>query len=263
MKNKTTLNLIILFTLFIASVLITNNLIKSYLLQNNINSYNIHLAVKTISNILLGFISFLVAKKLDLFKLGGLLKVKPKKLWVLIFPLLFLVVLNFVFLDAIPNYNSFNLIILTIYCLSIGFSEELSVRSVLLPLISKYFGNNRKAQIKAIFISAFIFGFLHLIKFDKGIYGEISQVFFATFIGVMFGAILLVVKRVYPLIIIHAAIDFAAKLDGINKPIKESVSSAMDLESAFFTIVLTLPCLIYGLYLIKKQLKSTNLYNEL
>jgi membrane protease YdiL (CAAX protease family) len=258
MKNKSVLNQITLFTIFIAAILVANNLLKSYLINNGIEDYNIHLGFKTLSNCILGLVSFLIAKKLNLFNLGGLLKIKPQKLWLIIFPLLFLVLLNGLFLDTIPNFSTLNLIILVLYCISIGFSEELSIRSVLLPLISKYFGNDKKAQIKAVFISALIFGLLHLIKFDKGLYGEISQVFFATFIGVMFGAILLVIKRVYPLIIIHAVIDFIAKLDTINAPIKESISNPMDLESAILSTLLTLPCLIYGIYVTKKQLPLNN-----
>lgn len=258
MKNKLILNQIALFTLFVAILLVINNFIKEYLLGNNITSYNIHLGVKIASNCVLGIVSFLAAKKLNLIELGGLSKVKPKKLWTLIFPLLFLVLLNGLFLDSIPNFSTLNIILLAIYCLSIGVSEELSLRSVLLPLIANYFGNHRKAKIKAVFLSALIFGLLHLIKYDKGLYGEISQVFFATFIGIMFGAILLVIKRVYPLIIIHAIIDFVAKLDAISNPVKEIASNPMDLESAILTILLTLPCLIYGIYIIKKQLPHHN-----
>ena len=258
MKKRTVLHLITSFTLFIILLLLTNNIIKNYLLANDITSYNIHLIVKTLSNIVLSVISFILARKLNLKELGGLSKIKPQKLWIVIFPFLYLVLLNVLFLDTIPSHTYTNLLVLIIYCLSIGFSEELSLRSVLLPLISKYFGNNRKAQIKAIFISAFIFGLLHLIKFDKGLYGEISQVFFASFIGVMFGAVLLVVKRIYPLIIIHALIDFAAKLDTINEPVKNIASNPMGIESAVLTIVLTLPCLLYGIYVIKKHLVKEN-----
>ncbi len=258
MKKKSILQQIILFILFIAIVLIVNNILKTYLINRGIDDYNIHLTFKIISNCILGAVSFLVAKKLDLFFIGGLSKIKPQKIWLSIFPLLFLVLLNGLFLDAIPNSTTLNFLLLAIYCLSIGFSEELSIRSVLLPLIVNYFGNDRKAQVKAVLISAFIFGLLHLIKFDKGLYGEISQVIFATFIGVMFGAILLVIKRIYPLIIIHAIIDFVAKLDTINIPVKETISNPMDIESAIFSIILTLPCFIYGIYVIKKQLPLNN-----
>lgn len=254
MKNKYILKQIILFTFFITILLITNNFVKDYLLSNNITSYNTYLFTRIISNLLLATVSFIVAKKLNLFKLGGLSKIEPEKPWLIIFPLVFLVLLNGLFLDSIPSYSISNLLMLAIYCISIGISEELSLRSVLLPLFSKYFGDNKKAQIKAVFIAALLFGLLHLIKFDKGIYGEISQVFFASFIGVMFGAILLVIKRIYPLIIIHAVIDFVAKLDSIGKPIKEVITNPMDLGSAVLSILLTFPCLIYGIYVLKKRL---------
>ncbi len=254
MKKNSQLNQILFFTLFIAIILVVNNFIKESLLHNQITSYNIHLGVKTISNCILGLVSFFIAKKLALSSLGGLSKVTPKKLRLLIFPTLFLVLLNGLFMDTIPNYNSLNVFMLAIYCISIGISEELSLRSVLLPLISRYFGNDRKAQVKAIVISALLFGLLHLIKFDKGLYGEISQVFFATFIGLMFGALLVVIKRIYPLIIIHALIDFVAKLDSISLPVKEIVPKPMDLENSLLSVLLTLPCLLYGIYIIKKHI---------
>ncbi|MGB0891053.1 MAG: CPBP family intramembrane glutamic endopeptidase [Flavobacteriaceae bacterium] len=255
MKSKPTLKQIISFIIFIVIILIANNFLKNYLLENKIDDYNIHLIYKILSNSVLGLVSFFVAKNLDLINLGGLSNTKPKKLWIIIFPLSFLVLLNGLFLNSIPDYSYINLALLLLYCISIGFSEELSLRSVLLPLISNLFGNNKKAKIRAIFISSLIFGLLHLIKFDKGFYGEISQVLFATFIGVMFGATLLVIKRVYPLIIIHAVIDFVAKLDLIGKPIKKVLSNPMDIESAIFSVLLTLPCLFYGIYIIKKHLK--------
>ncbi|MBL4605535.1 MAG: CPBP family intramembrane metalloprotease [Flavobacteriaceae bacterium] len=254
MKKLSTLNQIVFFTGFIVFILLLNNSIKEALLSNGIDSYNFHLGVKAFSNCILGIVSFFIARKLNLIKLGGLSKTKPKKLWLLIFPLLFLVSLNGLFLDTIPNYNALNLIILSIYCLSIGISEELSIRSVLLPLLIRFFGKGKKATIKAILISSLIFGLLHLIKFDKGIYGEISQVFFATFIGISFGAILVVIKRIYPLIIAHAVIDFVAKLDSINTPIKEVVAQPMNIENSLITVLLTIPCLLYGVYVIKKQI---------
>lgn len=255
---KTTLKHILLFTFFLLFFLLSRNLFSNYLLNNDINSYNYHLVLKIFLNIILASVSFVVAKKLNLINLGGLSNVKPQKLNLLIFPIIFLTLLNGIFLDNIPNFSLTNLFLLTIYCISIGFSEELSLRSVLLPLLSRFFNNSRKAKIKAILISSLIFGLLHLIKFDKRIYGEVSQLFFATFIGVMFGALLVVTKRVYPLIIIHAIVDFVAKLDSIGLPIKSTVYNPMDLESAIISSLLTLPCLIYGLFLIKKHIPKLN-----
>ncbi len=227
---------------------------KSYLISLSIENYNTVLITKTISNIILGIISILIVKKLDLFELGGLKPVKTEKKLLLIFPFIYVAGLNLVFGDDIPNFTSINLIVLLLYCLSIGIAEELSLRSVLLPLLIKYFGNSKKSVVKSIFIAAIIFGLLHFIKFDKGVYGEISQFFFATFIGVMFGALLIVTKRIYPLIIIHMLIDFAAKLDSVGVNFKPEGINETDIIGAVFTVIITLPCLFYGMYIMKKYI---------
>jgi membrane protease YdiL (CAAX protease family) len=116
----------------------------------------------------------------------------------------------------------------------------------------KRFGKTKRNIILSVFASALFFGFIHLIKFDKGIYGELSQVFFATFIGVMFGFLLVITKRIYPLIIIHAIIDFVAKLDATGVPIKQKIAEPTSVENAILTTLLVLPCLIYGIFLMKK-----------
>ena len=68
----------------------------------------------------------------------------------------------------------------------------------------------------------------------------------------MFGVVLLLTKRIYPIIIIHAIIDFFAKLDAVGMPKKISESKAMDLETSILITLIVLPCLIYGLVLLKK-----------
>ena len=79
-----------------------------------------------------------------------------------------------------------------------------------------------------------------------------SQVFFATFIGVMFGFLLVITKKIYPLIVIHTIIDFAAKLDLTGLPIKEKISASMSIENAILITLLASPCLLYGIFLMKK-----------
>lgn len=251
---KTTLKHILLFVFLLLIIPTVNNIIKSYLISQEIQEYNTLLLVKTISNLILSIISFVCIKKLNLSELGGLRNKKTEKKRLLIFPLLYLVALNLVFADDIPNFTISNLIVLSIYCLSIGFSEELSLRSVLLPLFIKHFGNDKKSVVKAIVIAAVVFGLLHLIKFDKGIYGELSQLCFATFIGVLFGALLITTKRIYPLIIIHSLIDFAAKIDTIGIPFQAKTASETEISGAIFSVIFTLPCLLYGIYIMRKHI---------
>jgi len=252
-KNSITKQ-IVLFIAFFIVILLTNNIVKDYLISNEIYDYNTHLLVKTASNIILTLISFLFIWKNDLSNLGGLNSYKPEKKHLLWFPLLYFVALNLVFADDIPNFSLYQILILTVYCVSIGFSEEFSLRGVLLPLFIKLGSKDKKSITKAIIISALAFGLAHLIKFDKGIFGEISQLFFATFIGFLFGALLIATKSIYPLIIIHALIDFAAKIDRIGIPFEKGITNQTDLTGAVFSVILSLPCLLFGLYVIKKHI---------
>ncbi|MEO9570668.1 MAG: CPBP family intramembrane glutamic endopeptidase [Polaribacter sp.] len=259
MKKSNILKQIVVFTLFIISILILKTSTAKYLLSIDINDYNTQTISKIFFNLLLIIGSVYLIRKEDLFKTGGLTKVKVEKPLLLVFPLIYLVLLNLLIPSEIPAFNFSNILILTLYCISIGFAEELSIRSVLLPLILKF---NNGSKMKAVLFSSLIFGALHLIHFNKGIPGEISQLFFATFIGFMFGALLLITKRIYPLIIIHAIIDFVAKLDSLGKPIKETVYDPMDIESAIFTVILVLPCLIYGLIIFRKYSKKDEYKTE-
>lgn len=254
--KKTVLKQTTLFILFIIIFVFAKSFASNYLLSIDIVDYNIHLSTKIIFNLILISVSFLMIKKLDLFKIGGLSKEKLQKPLLLVFPLVYLVILNLFFAGDIPDFSIINLLILTVYCVSIGFAEELSIRSVLLPLFLKLNLDSKRKQLKAVLFSSLFFGLLHLIHFNKGIPGEISQVFFATFIGFMFGALLLTTKKVYPLIIIHALVDFVGKLDSVGKPIKETVYDPMDIESAIFSALLVLPCLIYGIFILKNHLKK-------
>jgi hypothetical protein len=197
-------------------------------------------------------------KKYKLTTLGGLGKRGFKNWWLLLFPL-YLVVLNF---DTDLDFNSIPVTryaALGLLTLSIGFSEEYLLRSFLQSEFLKRYGISKKGIILSVLGAAFIFGVLHLVKFDKGLYGEIGQVFFATFIGVMFGAILLRTHKIWPLVMIHALIDFAAKIDEL--PIVEKILESTEevakktdsgLSNMITIILITSPCLLYGLLLLRK-----------
>jgi membrane protease YdiL (CAAX protease family) len=197
-------------------------------------------------------------KKYKLGTLGGLGRTRFKNGWLLLFPL-YLVLLNFdtdLNFDSIPATRYAALGLLT---LSIGFSEEYLLRAFLQSEFLKRYGISKKGIIWSVLGAAFIFGLLHLVKFDKGLYGEIGQVCFATFIGVMFGAILLRTHKIWPLVMIHALIDFAAKIDEL--PIVEKIVESTEevaknpdsgLSNMIAIILITIPCLIYGLLLLRK-----------
>jgi membrane protease YdiL (CAAX protease family) len=250
LKHKTYLQ----FIGFLILLLVVREYAKTQLIAINEASYINDMLLGIGFNIVLIVVSLLYIKRERLLELAGLSKKKPQKTWLLIFPLVYLSGLNMLGLDAINQNNLvINLLLLITYCFSIGYSEELSIRGFLQSYLIKHSENNKKNAVKAVLISGVIFGVLHLLKFDKGLYGELGQVFFATFIGVCFGALLLITKRLYPLIIVHAIIDFVAKMDAMGTPLKLKVDNPQTLEEALFLVILVAPVFIYGLVLLKKN----------
>jgi len=245
---------LLLFIVIFLAIIILREYGEKLLLKNDITSFKAHTLLKLGANIILTFISSLFIKKNALLELAGLGKSKLKKVGLLVFPLLFLVLLNLLLMNDLSDENLMisNLLLFTIYCVSIGFSEELGLRGFLQSHLINHIGQTKKGVILSVFLAALFFGVAHFLSFDKGLYGEISQAAFATFIGVMFGVLLLITKRIYPLIIIHAVIDFAAKLDAVGVPIEEKITEPMSIENSILVTLLVLPCLIYGIILMVK-----------
>jgi len=254
MKKKQFWNQLILFVIALLLILLTREYFSHLLIENGIRSYQTHTFLSIGTNIILILISYFFIKKNGLTKFAGIKGTNLKKWYLLIFPLIYLVLLNVFLMDDVNTDFLFpNILILLIYSISIGFSEELSIRGFLQSHLINHFGKTKKNIVLSIFASALFFGFIHLMNFDKGMYGELSQICFATFIGVMFGVLLVITKRIYPLIIIHTVIDFVAKLDSTGLPIKEKISNSMSIEDAIYIALLALPCLIYGIFLMKKH----------
>ena len=253
MTKKKFWNQLLLFVAALLLILITREYFSHQLIENGIESYQTHMGLGIGANIILIIVSVFFIKKNGLLKIAGIKGTKLKRWYLLVFPLVFLVLLNVLLMDDINTDILFpNILFLLLYCISIGFAEELSIRGFLQSHLIQYLGNTKKNIIFSIFAASLFFGLLHLLNFDKGMYGEVSQVFFATFIGVMFGVVLVITKRIYPLIIVHALIDFAAKTDATGLPIKEKISQSMSIENAVLSVLLTVPCLLYGLFLMKK-----------
>lgn len=242
---------ILIFIAFLIVIISGSRITNNLLIENGYNSYNTILFVKGIFKIILALVSFILIKKWKLVELAGLSNIKAQKWWLLLFPILYLILLNFS--DELPeNITVLNVTMLVLYCTTIGLGEELSLRGVLQPLFIKYFGTDKKQVLKAVFTGALLFGIIHLIKFDKGIFGEVSQVFFATFIGFCFGVLALVVKRLYPLIISHSLIDFFAKTDRLGQDFQIQNTVPTSLEIAILNVLVVLPVFIYGYVIFKK-----------
>tara|TARA_B100000929_G_scaffold284121_1_gene266002 strand:- start:1278 stop:2006 length:729 start_codon:yes stop_codon:yes gene_type:complete len=201
-------------------------------------------------------VSFWLICKYELLNLAGFFnKFKLKNWFLLIFPL-YLVLINIPEPGDInfEGVTALNYILLALWSLSVGFSEEFMLRGFTQSLLLKKYGTSKNGVVLSVITAAMIFGLLHLLKFDKGLYGEIAQVLFATFIGTMFGALLLRTHKIWPLVLLHALIDVVGNLDKLEvfKEVSEKHSDNQSLLNSSILALVVLPCFIYGLILLRK-----------
>ncbi len=246
---------LLLLTGFVLLNSFRNQLIQFFAINGEINVSTKYFIVATF-NIFFAVVSFYLIKKYKLVDLAGLGKQKLKNWFLLLFPL-YIVLINWPEQGEInfESISTINYIALLVWCLSVGFSEELMMRGFIQSLFLKKFATTKKRLVLSVLGAAFIFGILHLVRFDKGLYGEITQVLYATFIGTMFGALLLRTNKIWPLIILHGLIDFIGNLEKFQAnttSIAVTTNKSQAIGDSIVIVLVLLPCFIYGLLLLRK-----------
>jgi membrane protease YdiL (CAAX protease family) len=104
-----------------------------------------------------------------------------------------------------------------------------------------------------------VFGLAHLINLVKNpelLLATFAQIFYATFFGVIFAALLLRTHSIWLMIFLHALFNFCGSIEeiSINGGIaaSEITKASTTLTNAVSVIVITLPLLIYGLIILRK-----------
>jgi hypothetical protein len=212
--------------------------------------------VTILFNVAYTLVSYGLIRKYQLFDLAGWSSNFKFKNWYLILFPLYLVLINIPDPGDI-NFDHITLLnysLLVLWGLSVGFSEEFMLRGFMQSLLLTKYGKTKKGIVFTVVGTAILFGLLHLLKFDKGLYGEIAQVLFASFIGTMFGAILLRTQKLWPLILVHALIDIMASLDKLEvvKVLPENSEPTYTLMNSLILVIVVFPCFIYGLILLRK-----------
>ena len=247
--------IVLLIVLGYIGILTFKNPIIDYLNDEAYNFIKPEHAVGTLFNVLYTLLAFWLIKKYKLIDLAGLGNAKLKKGLFLLFPLYIVLISAFELEMSFKNVSALSILSLALYTLSVGFAEEYIMRGFVQSLLLKHYGYTKRGIILSVVGSAFLFGLMHLLKFDNGLWGEITQVLYATFIGTMFGAILLRAHKIWPLVIIHGLVDFFGLLNTlvpISKIVEETSTQSQITISNIITLIVLLPCFIYGLILLRK-----------
>lgn len=146
----------------------------------------------------------------------------------------------------IPLINS------VIYCISIGLWEETLCRGLLLTNMLKKWGQSKRGIIKSILLSSVIFGALHLISLinNPGILvSSLTQVMYATIMGILISVIYIKTKSLWSAIVLHFILNFAV----YSMPYIMPFSAGMNQEWFLIILILfNLLWLVFSYFLIIK-----------
>ncbi len=140
--------------------------------------------------------------------------------------------------------------------LSTGWVEEILCRGVVVTTLLQKWGRSRKGIYLAVLTSSLLFGLAHLANFLQGrkpLANNLVQVAFALFFGVIFAACMLRNHSIWPVMFLHAAVDWAATLPeiAVGGGLRTTVPPISP-SGALVSILITLPLFLYGLFLLRK-----------
>ncbi len=192
--------------------------------------------------LVLSGILFLFVRKNELMKYFGLCGCKGSSAKLLYFiPLLVLASVNF--WNGISCKGSAVEVILFIVSMCcVGFLEELIFRGFLFKAMCR---DNVKS---AIVVSSLTFGFGHIVNLLRGaeLVENLCQLIYASAIGFCFTVLFYVGKSIIPCIIAHAVVNSTSYF---------GVEGSMTMQ-IITTIIITVLCVAYGLYLLRSMPKA-------
>lgn len=190
-----------------------------------------------------------------------------RALW-LVWPLLGVAVLNLSpLLDGslVIDTTHPGLIVLYIcLVLSIGFFEETLGRGLVLSVILQKWGTTRQGIYRAVFVSSAIFGIAHIFNLCAGrlpFLANLTQLVYSFFFGVIFAACLLRNNAIWPVMMMHAAIDFGGDMlreISVGGGSQVAVVTNSTIGEAAVSILVTLPLLLYGIFILRKVTPLTD-----
>ncbi len=202
----------------------------------------------------------IIVDGLGLFKISRITGPgKWKQVW-LAWPILILSVLNgwsvFGGAEKVDTSSPGLLILFVLVYISTGLFEEFLGRGLIMTIMLHKWGKTKKGIYSAVLLSGLLFGLFHLINLIMGRSTFIfvaAQVGYALFFGVFFAALMLRCNSIWIPVAAHAVFDICGNfneviINGSFGRLQETTPS-----NAMLVLLLTLPLLLYGLFILRKM----------
>ena len=222
----------------------------------------IGLTLFTVCQLTLSFITILIMRKLHIFDRNDFkFKNMVKGLLLGWLSIAFSIIIFLLKTLQLPEYSliapsPLNLLIVVLHpFIGTGLLEEVLVRGLLLKILLKKKGHSKRGIINACVISSAIFGLAHIVNLTHmAVSSVISQIIYATAVGLFYAALYLRTKTLWVPILLHGLFNLSSQvIDAIT--LLPDAQPRVDIDIVGFivnTLLIAVPFLIAGLVLLRK-----------
>lgn len=193
---------------------------------------------------------------------------KPQNLWVLI-PAIIIALDNFPWLAyfagkmELVHTQPLHFTLFSIYCLAVGFFEEVLFRGIFFALIAGIFERTHKGFIYTFVVSSLCFGLIHLLNVFTTGGAAVLQAGYSILTGGLFAFVFIKTKNVLFPAIIHAIYNFCGLL--FTKEVGLGLGSVLDLPTGIMMAIVSVMVGVFVLYKVwcYSDDERAELYNRL
>lgn len=168
--------------------------------------------------------------------------------------------INVINLIANPGVTSgFAIVNLFLFCLTIGLAEEFLCRGWLLNEFLERYGATRKQVLTSIWLSALVFGAMHLtnvLLVEQSMFMTVMQILQCIGGGFLYACIYYRSKNIWTVVSLHSLYDFSIML-GDTAYMKDCTENAFSIGVQILMIVASLLIFVayitYGYYILRKE----------
>jgi membrane protease YdiL (CAAX protease family) len=158
--------------------------------------------------------------------------------------------------SVIKRPSVYILFMFTANMFMVGAAEEMLFRGLILNNMLLKWGSNKRGIMKSVWLSAIIFGAMHIINIFALPYAitVIVQAVNAAFASILFAAVYLRGKNIWSVIVVHALVDWIALiLPTCSTSASSIIAVKMSIWQGLIVVIGgSLPPLLIGLFLMRK-----------
>ena len=193
---------------------------------------------------------------------------KPQYLWVML-PAMIIALDNFPWLAyfagkmELVHTSVWHIVLFALYCLAVGFFEEVLFRGVFFSFLAGIFERTHKGFLYTYVLSSVVFGAIHLLNIFSGGVGAVLQAGYSMLTGGLFAFVMIKTKNILFPALIHAIYNFCGLL--FTKEIGLGLGSVLDLPTGIMMAVISVVVGAFVLYKVWKypENERIELYSRL